>query len=345
MFFLNIITIIYIELGGPVLKFNYKNLVFSGGGVLGIAYLGALEYLYETNLIHSFCNLAGTSAGAITACLTCFNLSFKQLSALLETLDYTQIPLKEKRPIEDLRLIPDDIKNQFSEIFDNLDCLSRLIKHYGWYSSAYLYTWLQTQIASVFDSSKKAPPYTFSDFNNPSIHLHQKPFKNLYIVGTDVIKSTSILFSYETTPDMEVAEAVRISMSVPLLFESVQSNCSTLHSAPSSLYVDGGMLYNYPINLFDNFYDSRYTLGIYFQSTPRPRTINNLVDFISAALSCTGTVQDELLMTQDKNLNRSIPIQTGDVSAFDFNIKPHDETYQFLYTQGYRAAEIYFSLH
>ena len=71
------------------MKLNYKNLVFSGGGILGIAYLGALDYLYKTHLIHPIEKVAGTSAGAITACLSCFNLSFEDLShSLLSPLKF-----------------------------------------------------------------------------------------------------------------------------------------------------------------------------------------------------------------------------------------------------------------
>ena len=46
---------------------SYKNLVFKGGGVRGIAYVGALKYLYENGLTRSLERVAGTSAGAITA--------------------------------------------------------------------------------------------------------------------------------------------------------------------------------------------------------------------------------------------------------------------------------------
>ena len=73
---------------------KYKNLVFSGGGVLGIAYLGVLEYFYQTRLIEPIINLAGTSAGAITACLTCFNLPFDELRTILNSLDYRKVPTR-----------------------------------------------------------------------------------------------------------------------------------------------------------------------------------------------------------------------------------------------------------
>ena len=45
------------------------NLVLQGGGVKGIAYVGALEILDELAMLDKIENVAGTSAGAITACL------------------------------------------------------------------------------------------------------------------------------------------------------------------------------------------------------------------------------------------------------------------------------------
>ena len=109
-------------------------------------------------------------------------------------------------------------------------------------------------------------------------------------------------------------------------------------------FVDGGMLYNYPINLFDAISPIDKTIGFYFKSTPNPATIKNLVEFISATLSCTGGVQQELFTSNPKNIKRSICIETSDVPSLNFNITTGDSTFNFLYEQGYRATELYFSL-
>jgi len=66
------------------------------------------------------------------------------------------------------------------------------------------------------------------------------------------------VFSYETTPTMRVADAVRISMSIPLYFRAVlldaQNTVITgtpFPGQPVQVLVDGGLLANYPIDLFD----------------------------------------------------------------------------------------------
>ena len=71
---------------------NISNLVFEGGGVLGIAYLGVLDYLYRNNLTDNLKRTAGTSAGAIAACITSFGLPFEGVKAIGESLDYRRVP-------------------------------------------------------------------------------------------------------------------------------------------------------------------------------------------------------------------------------------------------------------
>ena len=326
------------------LNLPYKNLALSGGGILGVAYLGLLDYLYKINLVPQLTRIAGTSAGAITACITSFNLPFNELKQIADSLDYSKVPGKDDNNNDTQspsRLIPKSIKPQLDNIFGNIDCVYRLIKQFGWYSSSYLYEWLKEQIANQFDPKLKPPPYTFKDFKNFDIHKNKTPFKDLYIVGTDPSKSTSVIFSYDSTPDMEVAEAVRISMSVPLLFEAIKS--ISLTDNPQ-IYVDGGLIYNYPINIFDTISPPRETLGSYFKSTLPPTPINNLIDFISATISCSISLQTILFHEDKSSLTRSIPILTSDIQPLNFNIAPGDPTYTFLYEQGYRCTEVFFSL-
>lgn len=319
----------------------YKNLVFSGGGILGTAYLGLLDYLYQHNLILQVERVAGASAGAITACLLCFNLPFDALKTVANSLDYSQVPGKDDvNSTLDIRE-----RKIFDKVFDNVDCVYRLIKKFGWYSSSYFYSWIKEQIALQFDATKKAPPYTFADFQDESLHLNMQPFKDLYIVGTDITKGTSTVFSYESTPYMEVAEAVRISMSIPLYFEAIKSTCES--ASPKStprVYSDGGLMYNYPINLFDQEFPPEETIGALFYSTRPPSPVNNLLDFITNVVSCTSIIQFQSYLNNPLAISRSIKINTGDVSAVNFNIKPNDETYLFLYEQGYYAAEAFFLL-
>ncbi|MFC7667034.1 patatin-like phospholipase family protein [Hymenobacter humi] len=83
-------------------------------------------------------------------------------------------------------------------------------------------------------------------------------FRDLYTTGTNLTTQRVQVFSYETTPTMRVADAVRISMSIPLYFRAVlldaQNQIITGTPAPGQpvqVLVDGGLLANYPVDLFD----------------------------------------------------------------------------------------------
>ncbi|MEM7802515.1 MAG: patatin-like phospholipase family protein, partial [Chloroflexota bacterium] len=66
----------------------YRNMVFKGGGMRGIAYMGALEQLEPLNFLHNIERVAGASAGAITAVLMSFRLSVADTISLFNTLDF-----------------------------------------------------------------------------------------------------------------------------------------------------------------------------------------------------------------------------------------------------------------
>ncbi|MDF2655311.1 MAG: Patatin [Bacillota bacterium] len=332
------------------MSYKPSNLVFEGGGVLGIAYLGVLQYLYENDLLQNLRRTAGTSAGAITACLTSLNLPFEGLKTMADSLDFRQVP--EKSTLPDLIKIPEPLNNELEKMFGDYESVYRLINNYGWFSSQYFYQWIQQQIHSQFAYEKKPPPYTFADFRDPSLHVDERPFFDLYVIGTNLSYRSSCVFSYETTPSMEVAEAVRISMSIPLFFEAVKTGCGMEGGTDSgNVFCDGGVMWNYPINLFDAeafqthptaCFDN-ITLGARFVSKPEYYEITNLLDYIKNLYLSQLRIQQNLFEHSPQDISRSIQIDTAGVSPIDFNISAGDANYQFLYQQGYQAAHNFFS--
>ncbi len=63
-------------------KYHFKNLVFEGGGVKGIAYVGALEVLEKEGILGSIERVAGTSAGAMVAVLVALGYTATELSLI-----------------------------------------------------------------------------------------------------------------------------------------------------------------------------------------------------------------------------------------------------------------------
>ncbi|OEF98280.1 patatin-like phospholipase family protein [Desulfuribacillus alkaliarsenatis] len=328
------------------MRYPVTNMVFEGGGVLGIAYLGVLDYLYSQGVFQNVKRVAGTSAGAITACVSSFNLPFNEIKAIADSLDYRKVP--QSKAHSDLKHIPAPIKHEIDKLFGDVNSIYRIVKNYGWYSTDYFYHWLQEQIANQFDSKKKKPPYTFRDFQNTDIHRSNRTFKDLYIIGTNISYKTSKVFSYETTPDMEVAEAVRISMSIPLFFEAVKTTDPAITAETKvNVFCDGGVMDNYPINTFDypRFNETKHygfnvnTLGARFKSKVKYSEITNILSYIKNLNLALTQIQQDIYNHSPYDQARSIVIDTKDVSSTDFNISPHDATYNFLYSQGYLAAK------
>jgi predicted acylesterase/phospholipase RssA len=58
---------------------SISNLAFKGGGVLGIAYAGAIQVLEEKGLLQQVQKVAGTSAGAMTAALVSLNYTAAEI--------------------------------------------------------------------------------------------------------------------------------------------------------------------------------------------------------------------------------------------------------------------------
>ena len=51
------------------MAYHFRNLVFEGGGVKGIAYVGAMQVLEEKSILADIQRVGGTSVGAINALL------------------------------------------------------------------------------------------------------------------------------------------------------------------------------------------------------------------------------------------------------------------------------------
>lgn len=199
------------------MPYRFKNLVFEGGGVKGIAYLGALEELANRGICEKIERVGGASAGAIIAVLVALGYSVTEIKKLLWGLDFKKI-----------------MDDSWGFIRD----VDRLIESYGWYKGDYFRNWIGDVVGRKTGSSES----TFADIE--VLKQKSKGFKSMYFIGTNLSTNFSEIFSAEHTPRMCMADAVRISMSIPLFFAAKRS-------PRGDVYVDGGILDNYPVKLFD----------------------------------------------------------------------------------------------
>ncbi|TAL39055.1 MAG: patatin [Spirochaetes bacterium] len=326
------------------MPYHFKNLVFEGGGVKGIAYLGALEVLTEKNILPNIERVGGTSAGAINAVLLGLSFTLAEVREIMWSLDFNKF-----------------MDDSWGVVRDT----ARLIEKFGWYKGDFFRDWIGKLI-------KKKTGNANSTFADIEAARATKGFKSLYFMGTNLSTGFSEVFSAERTPETRVADAVRISMSIPLFFAAKRN-------ARGDVYVDGGVLDNYPVKLFDrkrylatvnysvppyyskintdftaagrdsDFVYNKETLGFRLDTReeislfrdheePVHRKVDNFFDYSWALIRTVLNAQESLHLHSDDWM-RTIYIDTLGVNTTDFNLT--DQKKNDLVKSGRDGAELY----
>jgi NTE family protein len=145
--------------------------------------------------------------------------------------------------------------------------------------------------------------------------------------------------------DQSVADAVRASVSIPFFFRPVK--LADTRGGPSSRCVDGGLLSNFPIDLFDRDDGTRPrwpTLGVLLSAgSPQPAgpgvgpATRGLLGLTKALVSTMIAAHDRVHLDEPSVRDRTIFVDTMQVSATDFDIGR--TLREELYANGRRAAE------
>ena len=229
-------------------------------------------------------------------------------------------------------------RNIFNNTFLFIRDIFRLINYYGWNKGDVFEQWLYELIEKKTGNRH----FTFADLHKKVICCEQG-YKELYIVATNVTKQRAETISFENYPDLEIAKAVRMSMSIPIFFMAVKNN--------DDVFVDGGLTSNYPIQIFDNKkyinnplngilaysgYDENYcfnyeTLGFRVDSTEEknylnptwqgdPNATKSLKKFIMALINFTIEMVNKKHLN-DNDWNRTVFIDSGDVGTTEFKLQ------------------------
>ena len=323
--------------------YHFRNLVFEGGGVKGIAYVGALAELEKRDILKNISRVGGTSAGAINAVLLSTHHSLHETQEILSKLNFNNF-----------------MDDSWGVVRDS----KRLLEKYGWYKGKFFRRW----IGQIIESKTGNPHSTFLDFR-------QQGFRDLSLVGTNISTGFSEVFSADHTPRMPVADAARISMSIPLFFTAVKN-------FRNDVYVDGGVLRNYPIKLYDRmkyiddanhadhalgrkYYDSaneskpatsseyvfnKETLGFrldskeeiaMFRDNAEPPTthVDDFFDYGKALINTILRAQDNVHLHSD-DWQRTVYIDSLGVGTTEFNLS--DEKKEELANSGATGVLEYF---
>jgi NTE family protein len=320
----------------------YADGVFEGGGIRGIAFLGALRCCADLGL--RWRKLAGTSAGAITAAFIAANFSIDDLEQTLGTLDYEGLFLAKKTsPL----IFNGDPANDLQFPWLMIMSLAIAGKN-GQYSLKLFESWLTEKLAT-------AGIRTFADIQA------QGQGKELKVVVSDVSRGQMLVLPddlaceykpHEPTlleqirlnrvEELSVAEAVRLSLSIPLFFEPGKLG--------SSAIVDGGVLSNFPLWIYDvkapgiTARPPRwFTFGFRFvdASLNQKYKVQGPLSLMSATIRTMAVARDRYHL-RDLDSNRVIEIDVSDanISTTNFNLSPEKRLQ--LYLLGYKYTKDFF---
>lgn len=290
--------------------------VFEGGGVKGIGLVGALEVMeaagFEWNMV------AGTSAGAIVAALVAAGYKAPELRQILEELDYREF--KDEGFIDRVPI---------------LGQAASLLFEKGIYEGDYFETWIRELL-------EKKGVKTFGDLlakDDKALYRHRLQVLVSDITESRILVLPSGLEHYRIPADSyDVARAVRMSMSIPFFFEPVVHN--------GHYFVDGGMLSNFPVWLFDRQPDQpgaadppprRPTFGFKLVEPDNagPNEIDSIIDFIKALVTTMLESHDKRHV-EEADFLRTIAIPTVGVRTTEFTLTAAKRTR--LYESGKAAA-------
>lgn len=250
------------------------DLVFEGGGAKGMVFVGAMQ-VFES-LGHTPGRLLGTSAGAITAALLAAGYSSPEmLEALAEKKDgrsvfsdFLGMPKEfDKAAIRtsatrallrniNLPLVPD----RFEDVLDDqlaawlaaqpsLRHVFSFVERGGWFAADSFIAWLQRRLDTGVHNGQ---PRHYSGLT--LAQLYEATHTDLSLVASDTTAEEMLVLNHRTAPGLPLVWAVRMSMSIPLLWQEVvwQADWGKYRDGEMAGHaiVDGGLLSNFPIELF-----------------------------------------------------------------------------------------------
>jgi len=217
----------------------YDTICLSGSGIYAFLYIGALDKLINDKLIdiNNITTWIGTSGGAIISLIFSLGYSNTELLEFISNFNFTI-------------LLPKKIK------------LFTFLKSNGLNNGNKFIFFFKKMIYNKFN----VEDLTFKE-------LYDLTKKKLIIIGTNFTKNTEEIFSIDFTPDMSIVTAVRISISIPLIFTPVLYN--------SDYYIDGGIKNNFPYN----HCDPNKTLGINIKRKHINNKLINIFNIFKITLS------------------------------------------------------------
>src|SRR5512139_1480568 len=250
------------------------DLVFEGGGAKGMVFVGAYEEFAARG--HTFGRLLGTSAGAITAALLAAGYTPEEMLGALtekengksvftgfmgEPAPFTEEEIRASairtllRNVN-LKLVPGFIEDRLDDVIAEALAENPGARHFfafvergGWFAADRFVAWLKTKLDNGpwKDGRRQFSGMTMAQF-------FAATQVDLSVVASDTSDGRLLVLNHRTAPDCPVVWAVRMSMSIPLVWNEViwaaEWGAYLGRTLTGHAVVDGGVLSNFPIELF-----------------------------------------------------------------------------------------------
>lgn len=308
------------------------DLVLEGGGVKGSGLVGAITALVDRDDPYTFPRVAGTSAGAIVASLLAAGIAPAGIKTIMDDLDFSKF---------------EDEPKGFTHI-PHVGAAFGLLFREGMFLGDFLHTW-------IADTLAEHGVRTWADLKDDDAGSGLPPEQRykLVVIVSDVSRGLMLRLPWDyealfgVDPDTQlVADAVRASASIPFFFEPMRLEADPKITGHTRIVcTDGGMLSNYPIDIFDRHDDapSRWpTLGVKLSartSLSKDPWSPDATDF-QLAKSLLATMQgahDRVHVADPSVASRTIFVDTTGFSATDFSLTAADKT--TLFTNGNTSGE------
>lgn len=296
-----------------------NRLILSGGGVKGIAYIGAFKYIDELKSkrlleegLPEFDNEKCTIPKFDIKEVCC--VSIGSIVGLLYILGYTYDEFLNEIITKDLHSLKDfKIKN--------------FLNKYGLDSGKVIVNWIETLIVKKGYSKD----LTLKDIWN-------KFGINFRVVSSNLNKYKLEIFDYKKNPNLKVVRAIRMSIGIPLIF--------SVEKYQDTVYVDGGLINNYPIKLYDdNDLDTLLGLKLVtrgeFVSHEIDETINSFDSYLFHLMNCFLVQKEKETTLSYKYMEHTVCIEAQSVThTVNFSLSEEDKLR--LIEIGYNSACNYF---
>lgn len=303
-------------------------LTFAGGGVSGLSYIGVLEVFQRERILDSIKYFLGSSSGALIA-------TFAVLGASAE---YIQTRLSEVDLGSMFKICGNkyNAANPVSKVVCAYYSIPEIIKDFGIISPQPFLNW----IGDCMNDLGYSEEITFEE-------LYYATGKHLIITTCCLNTFSKIELSHLTYPKMKVLDALNATILIPFILKPVKLNDPNVPEG-YRLLSDGGVLDNLPLNCCDVVANDGEILGYnrkvvgflpvkdgawYDDYIP----IDTVVDYGLAVMRIMHAKIHMDRSNQEYFWNRVVPIETGDVSPFNFDVS--GESAIKLIISGRNAAE------